>query len=580
MDVQHPQSLIRIYPSALRKRAGAANPMAMLLVAAFLVFVVLQLVRQGTPPTELHAFRQTQTAISIREIVRGGPLLRYETPVLGPPWSIPFEFPLYQWIVAAIVVVLGTPLVPTARLVSSAMFILALLAANRILKRLGAGIEQRRMFLVLVLISPIYVYWSRTVMIESTALALTLGFASLILGSDRTTSDSSSAISWGENAVQGELAGNRAASSQRSTQRSHSRKREVGFFAERKPNPKRLWVRASYTGLAGVVGVLAALVKPTTFAGAAILLVTIKLARRERWTEQLRTGLLIGGAGLSAQLWAAYGDAQKMLNPIAPFTTSANLVAWNFGTFAQKLNPSLWLSYLERTFAESIGGIFSVLAVLAFLLIGSRRKWHISTSTTSRLVGFFIGGLAFLGMPAIFTNLYFVHQYYPYASVIYLLGGMAYAVAPAEGERWHRGSVGVASFVFASAGVASIGFLPHVIGHDRGLGADLINAVQAHTQPGEVLLVRGLDWSSELAYGADRRTIMDRSSGTQPPEAIRISLRNLAGLGQHIGGFISCGSVNPTRSNMEANYAHMLNVATLPTINLHECRVFTRTKLT
>jgi hypothetical protein len=29
-----------------------------------------------------------------------GAWLKYEDPVMGPPWSLPFEFPLYQWIVA------------------------------------------------------------------------------------------------------------------------------------------------------------------------------------------------------------------------------------------------------------------------------------------------------------------------------------------------------------------------------------------------------------------------------------------------------------------------------------------------
>jgi hypothetical protein len=28
--------------------------------------------------------------------------LSYDTPVLGYPWSIPFEIPLYQWIVACV----------------------------------------------------------------------------------------------------------------------------------------------------------------------------------------------------------------------------------------------------------------------------------------------------------------------------------------------------------------------------------------------------------------------------------------------------------------------------------------------
>ncbi len=542
MEVQHKQQSQGSL-SLFVKRVACKNLMAVILFFAFAAFLVLQLIHQATPPTELHAFRQTQTALSIREIVRGGPLLHYETPVLGPPWSIPFEFPLYQWIVAAIVGLFGTPLVTTARLVSSAMFLVALLAANSVLKRLGAGIEQRRVFVVLTLLSPIYLYWSRTVMIESTALALTLGFTAVVLASG-----------W-------------------SPAKQQTATRDVTCIQTSTS------ARVSLTGLALLLGILAALVKPTTFAGAAILLSVLKVVRRERWIELLRVGLLIGASGLSAQAWAAYGDAQKMHNPLAPFITSTNLMAWNFGTVAQKLNLSLWLSYLLRTFAESIGGSISLLAVLGFLLIRQNQKNDSPQclATRTRFVGLGIGGFVFLGVPAVFTNLHFVHQYYPYASVIYLLAGMAYAVAPADGEPWNRHSIVVVSGMLAFAAIASIGFLPSVIGHDNGLDANLLTTIRANTEPSDVVLVRGLDWSSELAYGADRKTIMDISRGVQVPEAIKISLQNVAKLGLHLGAFVSCGQLNSANSTMEINYAHMLNMPNQPT-SVGGCRIFSSAK--
>ena len=71
-----------------------------------------------------HGFRQTQTAISTYYMIGKAPKLAYETPIMGPSWSIPFEFPLYQWIVAAIVSVLHTPLDQTGRFVSVCFFLL------------------------------------------------------------------------------------------------------------------------------------------------------------------------------------------------------------------------------------------------------------------------------------------------------------------------------------------------------------------------------------------------------------------------------------------------------------------------
>ena len=51
-------------------------------------------------------------------MMHGGSFLRYETPVLGPPWSLPFEFPLYQGIVAGLAKIFSTPLDQTGRFVS------------------------------------------------------------------------------------------------------------------------------------------------------------------------------------------------------------------------------------------------------------------------------------------------------------------------------------------------------------------------------------------------------------------------------------------------------------------------------
>jgi len=51
---------------------------------------------------DFHAFRQAQTAISAYYLWKLGPELAYETPVLGVPWSIPFEFPTFQGLVALI----------------------------------------------------------------------------------------------------------------------------------------------------------------------------------------------------------------------------------------------------------------------------------------------------------------------------------------------------------------------------------------------------------------------------------------------------------------------------------------------
>src|ERR1700712_2545485 len=64
-----------------------------------------------------HEGRQEHTALTAFYFKKDGLRLAYETPLLGPPWSIPMEFPLYQGITATVSNFTGWPLEQTGRLV-------------------------------------------------------------------------------------------------------------------------------------------------------------------------------------------------------------------------------------------------------------------------------------------------------------------------------------------------------------------------------------------------------------------------------------------------------------------------------
>src|SRR5262245_29641268 len=74
-------------------RLTAHAPFAALMVLSLAV----RLPNLTSPLVEDHAFRQTQTAITVWTFVEDGiSLWNYQTPVFGAPWRTPFEFPLYQ----------------------------------------------------------------------------------------------------------------------------------------------------------------------------------------------------------------------------------------------------------------------------------------------------------------------------------------------------------------------------------------------------------------------------------------------------------------------------------------------------
>ena len=74
------------------------------------------------PIYDEHMFRQAQTALSALFLAKGGPFFAYETPLLGAPWAIPFELPVYQWIVAKWHIMSGMPLDQSGRFISRLFF--------------------------------------------------------------------------------------------------------------------------------------------------------------------------------------------------------------------------------------------------------------------------------------------------------------------------------------------------------------------------------------------------------------------------------------------------------------------------
>jgi hypothetical protein len=77
-------------------------------------------------------FRQLQTALAVYWMNVDGFRLDYEFPIFGPPWSVPFEFPIYQWCVVVASRVLDADLESAARGVSIAFFAATLPAIYRL----------------------------------------------------------------------------------------------------------------------------------------------------------------------------------------------------------------------------------------------------------------------------------------------------------------------------------------------------------------------------------------------------------------------------------------------------------------
>ncbi|MDI1247448.1 MAG: hypothetical protein PSV13_01070, partial [Lacunisphaera sp.] len=129
-------------------------------------------------------FRQAQTAVSAYWIQHDNNYaLAYPTPVLGKPWSVPMEFPLYQWTVARLSTLTGWPLTQTGRGVNLACFYLTLPALFLLLGRLGVPRPRRWRMLRFLLACPLYVIYGRSFLMETMALMFAAWF---LVGHGRT----------------------------------------------------------------------------------------------------------------------------------------------------------------------------------------------------------------------------------------------------------------------------------------------------------------------------------------------------------------------------------------------------------
>ena len=299
-------------------RAGQVEVVAWALLGLFVAgaswFVVASSVGWTGSLSDAHGFRQSQTALTSYYLLKGGPLLRYETPVLGAPWSIPFEFPIFQWLVAQTARVTGRPLLEAGRLVSEVFFVASVVALVSLLGRFRVRPVHRLVLVALLLVSPEYVFWSRTFMIESTALCFSVVYLDLTM-----------------------------------------RYEETG--------------QPAYAALACVAGALAGLVKVTTFAVFLVMAaIWFAWAAWRAWRAgEFRRGVM-GKAVILGLVcfvlpvlvtagWTHFADAVKRENILGLRLTSDMLRHWNFGTLAMRFEVDTWRVLLTRTVPDVAGSL-------------------------------------------------------------------------------------------------------------------------------------------------------------------------------------------------------------------------------
>lgn len=464
-------------PSPAEPVAGPSRTETVLAVGLFVIALVFHGwgMSVGWKAKNLagNEYRQAQTALSTYWIKQSGAFdLDYPTPVLGKPWSVPMEFPLYQWSVVITSQVTGFGLTKAARLVSMVCFYLSLPALFLLLGRWSIAANRRWLVLAMVVSCPFYVFYARAFLIETMALMFALWF-------------------W------------------------------VAF--ERAVEMRR----HGWLAVAVLAGTGAGLVKVTTF-----LLYLLPVAGwaglrlwQKRKSGQWRSDLgwmatILAAPFLATIWWVRKSDQIKALNPLADFLGSAHMRDFNLGTTELRISPEIW-AMKWRIISQELTWLPLVAICLLLFLLGGRHRLRASLFC----------GFCFVAALGVFPLLYAYHDYYYVANTVLLLlaAGLAVVGLTEQPRWWILGACAAVGFV----GGQMSWFLQHYYPVQQGVsegGNALTDTLQNFTHPDEVLVIAGEDWNSMIPYYARRRALMLRGDVDSDGGKIDLALANMKGV--------------------------------------------------
>lgn len=417
--------------------------------------VIVRLPKLFSGLNEEYAFRQTQTAFVARSFLNNGiDLLTTVLPVFGRQSQVPFEFPLFQAIVA-FVSPTESFVEPIGRTLSLAFFIatgvILVLLINRFLNKSASSL-----FLAWYLFSPFSLQWGSAFLIEN--LAVLFGVSSSYL-----------------------------------------------FYSAVHEEKSKLLPIASIL-MAGSF-----LVKSTTapvYCLFAFALITIR--PRGMWWSDIRssltifaklTALVLPGL-LVAYSWTRYSDQIKSQSLLTEKLTSSALTFWNFGTLEQRFQAETYLPILNRVLQEILGPAGVVLVIVGLTISLKRHRLEVPLLVLTAASG-----------PLIFLNLYYVHAYYLSAVYPILIAATIWSISIFFDQVRKPNQLPLVAGALIALQIISYPFMPLARNDVRLLTArieppEVSRAIEKYTTDADSIILIGCDWDPTYLYYANRNGLM------------------------------------------------------------------------
>ena len=447
--------------STIKKHLTNEKLLCLLALACFLYSLYIAIRYANQVPLDFYSFRQTQTALTAYWFAKNGFSLAYETPVAGLPWSIPFEFPIYQYIVAILSKISNLSFDAIGRLVSYLFLVLCLIPARSITKHLHFPPAVFYIFTALLLSSPIYLYWGRTFMIETTAL-----FFSVV------------AINYFMDIIQ--------------SNKSYANQIFFSLFIT-----------------------LSILQKATTGLPILTLLCFSYILLNIKRTRSLKTFLFnkqniftlvmcFGVPLFIGIFWTLYTDHIKELSEMGVQLTSKNLQSWNWGTLEQRLSFFLYSDVIwKRIFEQNLSGLLGIGILITALF-----------SNTKNTIKFTIVVAILLGLVPLFlfTNLHIVHLYYQTANIIFLIYAISISLGCVLNHYFgDKYIIFMLTMIMVSSNYFcfSKDYLPitkTVFNNENSRDYAVSDVLKKEVPQGKYFVAFGNDWSSSFAYLSERKS--------------------------------------------------------------------------
>ena len=195
--------------------------------------------------------------------------------------------------------------------------------------------------------------------------------------------------------------------------------------------------------------------------------------------------------------WTRAADHAKERSILGNHNTSSNLHAWNFATPEHARSPETW-SVLANRINLPLGAEMPFVIAAVGLVVARRRLAEVCMCVFLYLIDILT-----------FTNLYYVHSYYYFANNIFLIVAIGMViVAMIESDRRLR-DIAIAGLLLL---LGLMGFdyrrTYQPIQANNMLASERLGiAIRDHTEPEDVIVLLGFDWSSEVPYYSRRRAL-------------------------------------------------------------------------